>query len=383
MQSIATAKIKISATPEVVDTIKAYSKGLQFCINAAWQNNIRNNIKLHPLVYKTLRQTLPAQLAVACIKQACGMNKKAKSKPTINRTSVRYNFPRSANLKGNVLVLRLLNKRQEFKLNIPECYKEYFSWKASESLLRMDKKGRAFFLFTFSKEVELISDTSQDAVLGIDLGINNLAVTSSNRFYNSAKVKGTKRKFKYLRSKLQAKGTRSCKRLLKKLSGRETRWMKWINHNISKDIVAGFSGNKIVMENLKGIRKTRRGKRMNYWISNWSFHQLQSFVQYKAERKGVEVIRVKPNYTSQICHKCGNLGFRSSGCFSCPHCGLSLFSADLNAARNLAHPMLVERQAAVNLPNVLNIEAETPYQGEVTPSLNTNNCKGVMPYSLL
>ena len=181
MQSIATAKIKISAIPEVVDTIKAYSKGLQFCINAAWQNNIRNNIKLHPFVYKTLRQTLPAQLAVACIKQACGMVKKAKSKPTINRTSVRYNFPRSANLKGDVLVLRLLNKRQEFKLNIPECYKEYFSWNVSESLLRMDKKGRAFFLFTFSKEVETINNTLQNAVLGIDLGINNLAVTSARQ----------------------------------------------------------------------------------------------------------------------------------------------------------------------------------------------------------
>jgi len=287
------------------------------------------------------------------MRQACGMVKKAKSKPIIKRTSVRYNFPRSANIKGEILVLRLLKIRQEFKLNIPVCYKEYFNWDVSESLLRMDKKGRCFFLFTFSKEVTATEQNirSQNIVLGIDLGVNNLAVTSDGRFYNSAKVKQVKRKFRYLRTKLQAKGTRSSKRLLKKLSGRETRWMAWINHNISKDIVSNFNGNKIVMENLKGIRKQRRGRIMNYWISNWSFYQLQSFIQYKAIMKGIEVVRVKPNYTSQICHRCGNLGSRSNGCFSCSHCGLSNFNADLNASRNLAHPKLVERQGTVTCPH--------------------------------
>ncbi len=380
MRNVITAKIKINATPEIIDTIKAYTKRLKFCIDIAWQNKISNNFRLHPFVYKTLRQTLPSQLAVACIKQACGMIKKAKSKPVIKRTSARYNFPRSANLKGNVLVLRLLNKRQEFKLNIPECYKQYFSWEINESLLRMDKKGRAFFLFTFSKEADTINNITQNIVLGIDLGVNNLAVTSDSRFYNSAKVKQIKRKFKHLRSKLQSKGTRSSRKFLKKLSGRETRWMKWVNHNISKNIVSQFNGNKIVMEDIKGIRKQKRGRIMNYWISNWSFFQLQNFIQYKAERNGLEVSKVKPQFTSQICHKCGKLGSRLSGCFSCSHCGLSLFSADLNAARNLAHPMLVERQAAVNQPNVSNDETETSNDG-LKWSLGTNNCKGVMPHS--
>jgi len=104
------------------------------------------------------------------------------------------------------------------------------------------------------------------------------------------------------------------------------------------------------MENLKGIRKKHGGKIMNYWISNWSFYQLQSFIQYKAERKGIIFEKVKPNYTSQICHKCGQLGSRSKGSFSCFHCGLNNFNSDLNAGRNLAHPMLVERQAFVTKP---------------------------------
>jgi putative transposase len=350
MQVRATAKIKISATTEIVATIKAYTKALQFCIDIAWQNKIRNNIKLHYLVYKDIRKTLPSQLAIACISQACGFVKKAKSKPVIKRASVGYNFPRSANIKGNVLAIRTIHKRESFNLNIPLVYQDYFTnWKVNESLLRIDAKGRCFFLFTFSKEVTASSDL-QNQILGIDLGVNNLAVTSDCQFYNSSKVKQVKRKFKHLRSILQAKGTKSSKRLLRKISGKETRWMAWVNHNISKDIVSKFSGNKIVMENLKGIRKQRRGKRMNYWISNWSFFQLQSFIQYKAERKGIEVVRVKPNYTSQICSKCGTLGSRSSANFVC-HCGFSL-SADLNAARNLASPMLEKRQAAITKPYI-------------------------------
>jgi len=266
---------------------------------------------------------------------------------------MRYNFPRSASFKNNILSLATIKGRVKVPFAIPDCYKEYFTWDVTESLLRIDKKGRCFFLFTFSKEVTANSSDVQSRVLGIDLGVNNLAVTSDSRFYNSAKVKQIKRKFKYLRGKLQAKGTRSSRRLLKKLSGKEQRFMAWYNHNISKDIVSKFNGNKIVMENLKGIRKQRRGKRMNYWISNWSFFQLQNFISYKAERKGIEVVKVKPNYTSQICHRCGQLGTRSFGCFACLHCGLSNFNADLNASRNLSHPMLVERQALVNVPIVI------------------------------
>jgi transposase len=111
------------------------------------------------------------------------------------------------------------------------------------------------------------------------------------------------------------------------------------------------------MENLKGIRKLNRGKRMNYLISNWSFYQLQRFIQYKAERKGIEIVKVSPRYTSQICSKCGNLGSRSKGFFSCSHCGYSL-NADLNASLNLASPKLEERQASVTKPYIHSDEHE-------------------------
>jgi IS605 OrfB family transposase len=376
MRATVSAKIKINPTKEIIATIKAYTEALSFCIDYAWKHKISKNFKLHYAIYYDIKHKfgLPSQLAIACMRQACGMIKKSKSKPIVKRASVGYNFPRSANFKGDKLVLRLLKSRQEFRLNIPTCYKKYFNWDVAESLLMINKKG-CFFIFTFSKEIDAseMNSCTQTTVLGIDLGVNNLAVTSDGRFYNSAKVKQIKRKFRYLRSILQAKGTLSAKRLLRKISGRETRYVAWVNHNISKDIVSKFKGNKIIMEDLKGIKKHRRGRILNYWINNWSFYQLQRFIQYKAGLKGIKVVRANPIYTSQICHRCGQLGVRSFGCFSCLHCGLTSYSADLNAAKNLAHPMLGERQATVTSPYDSSCEAKGNSQVAIEAELRVKS----------
>lgn len=358
MQVQVSVPIKLKVNEIIVDTIDLYKQGLQYCIENGWELGIKNNVKLHPFVYSELRKIgLPAQLSVSCIKQSCGILKKAKSKPFIKNTSIRYNTPRSFSFKNNVLSISTIQGRVKIPIKIPDYALKYFNeLELRESLLTKSFKGDYYFTFTFLKKIPSNLNL-QERVLGIDLGINNLAVTSDKQFFNSGKVKQAKRKFKFLRSKLQAKGTKSAKRLLRKISGKERRFMTWVNHNISNEIVSSFSGNKIVMEDLKGIRKIHRGRRMNYWISNWSFFQLQSFIEYKANFRGIEVVRVRPNYTSQLCSKCGELGSRSGSSFVCFHCGYFL-NSDLNASQNLASPMLEKRQASVTKPNIPTDEHE-------------------------
>lgn len=363
--------IKLKVNEIIVDTIDLYNQGLQYCIDNGWELRIKNNVKLHPFVYSKLRKIgLPAQLSASCIKMACGMLKKAKSKPFVKKTSIRYNTPRSFSFKNNILDISTINGRVKIPIQIPNYALKYFKdWKIVESLLTK-KEDNYYFTFTFLKKIPK-NLNSQVKVLGIDLGINNLAVTSDKQFFKSSKVKQIKRKFKFLRSKLQAKGTRSAKRLLRKISGKEQRFMKGVNHNISKQIVDNFDGNKIIMEDLKGIRKINRGRTMNYWISNWSFYQLQSFIEYKGNIKGIEVVKVAPHYTSQLCSKCGKIGSRSRGFFSCCHCGYSL-NADLNASQNLAHPKLEMRQAVVNQPNVSSDDTESLSNKGIKLSLVTS-----------
>jgi IS605 OrfB family transposase len=155
-----------------------------------------------------------------------------------------------------------------------------------------------------------------------------------------------------MRRRLQHKGTKSAKRKLKSLSGRQKRYMRCINHNISKQIVS--SADTIVLENLKGIRKTRNkymGKRLNRWLNHWTFYQLQSFIKYKAEREGKTVIFVNPYMTSQTCSNCDSIGSRYFDSFYCSHCGFSSQS-DFNASCNL-------RRLIINKPIVANDETKT------------------------
>ena len=78
--------IKIKVNELIVKTIELYKKGLQHCVDVAFGMKIRNNVQLHPFVYQNLRKMgLPSQLSVACIKQSCGMVKKANSNPNINK----------------------------------------------------------------------------------------------------------------------------------------------------------------------------------------------------------------------------------------------------------------------------------------------------------
>ncbi|MGC9504697.1 RNA-guided endonuclease TnpB family protein [Baaleninema sp.] len=108
----------------------------------------------------------------------------------------------------------------------------------------------------------------------------------------------------------KAKGTKGAKRLLKRLSGRERRYQSWVNHNISKQIVrrAKDTQSIIALEDLTGIRERTnrqpRTKTERRRSNSWAFYQLRLFIDYKAIKEGVEVVRVPPAYTSQTCHNC-------------------------------------------------------------------------------
>jgi len=95
---------------------------------------------------------------------------------------------------------------------------------------------------------------------------------------------------------------------LKRLSGREKRFQKWVNHNISSAIIEQAKQTKslIAMENLTGIReitnKKLRSQKERRRSNSWAFYQLRLFLEYKAIKEGVEIVAIPPAYTSQTCH---------------------------------------------------------------------------------
>ena len=142
MQVQVSVPIKLNVNDIIIKTIKIYKEGLQLCVDKGWQLKINNNIKLHPFIYKDLKNLgLPSQLSISCIKQACGMIKKAKTKPFINKTSIGYSISRSFSFKNNVLSIGTINGRVKIPITIPNYALKYFTdWKIRESLLTKNYK---------------------------------------------------------------------------------------------------------------------------------------------------------------------------------------------------------------------------------------------------
>lgn len=176
-----------------------------------------------------------------------------------------------------------------------------------------------------------------DGFLGVDLGIANLATDSDGRHHSGKATNRVRHRNQRLRAKLQAIGTKSAKRLLKKRRRKESRFAADTNHRIAKSIVteAERTGRGIALEDLGGIRdrvRLRRPQRVT--LHSWAFHQLGQYIAYKAKRSAVAVVHVDPAYTSQGCSACGHVAKANrpnQSTFHCRSCGFAEH-ADRNAA---------------------------------------------------
>jgi len=125
------------------------------------------------------------------------------------------------------------------------------------------------------------------------------------------------------------------------LSGRERRFQKWVNHNISRRLVdrAAASRLTLAVEDLTGIRertnKKPQSKKNERLGNSWAFYQLRQFLAYKCALAGVQLRPVRPAYTSKTCSECYHLGDRDGKRFRCENCDLQI-DADRNGAKNIA-----------------------------------------------
>ena len=108
-------------------------------------------------------------------------------------------------------------------------------WQRGESDLVL-RDGK-WFLYASVAAPEQEPNGATD-VLGVDLGIVNIAYDSDGKRYSGAKMSSLRHRHRRLRRKLQKKGTKSAKRLLRMRRRKESRFARDVNHCISKKIVA-------------------------------------------------------------------------------------------------------------------------------------------------
>ena len=346
-----TIKCKLNPSPQQAqaldETLEKCQKAMNYISQVAWKKQCFNRVALHHFVYRELREKfgLTAQLAVSVRDKVAFSYKADKSgQHNFKKGVLPLDPPRSFRLilnGGEFASISTLSGRQKIPLILGEYQKSWLKDRAKDICeSEVIKSNRKYYLhLTIEVKEPSIKETKE--AIGIDLGIKNLATTSEGDCFTGEQVERTRRRYERLRAELQAKGTLSAKKHLKRVSGKEKLFKKITNHLISRRIVdkALKAGKAIVLEELKGIRqRTKVRKSQNGQHHKWAFGELIQFIVYKARLAGIPVFFADPKYTSQKCSHCSytsKFNRKSQSEFVCQSCGLSL-NADINAARNLA-----------------------------------------------
>jgi IS605 OrfB family transposase len=395
MKQIITAKLKLQTDPEQFAQLRqtqlAYRDALNYVSRYAYANGKMSSSRaLQRDCYDEIRSLykLPAQMACNVPRQvgatykglwtkvkknaqarSAGLTKKRykglDTPPQYVSPTLTYNYGYDYSFKHNqqVSVLTLLGR-----VIMPyTAYSKHVTLiqqgaENGAAKLWYDKPKKQFYLLV-SLEIEVAHPTPEThkQVVGVDVGIRYLAVTSTTKgdptFHSGKSIVPKANHSARLRKRLQHKGTRSATRRLVQISRRERRLKQDANHVVSRRIVEQHPHSLIGLENLTDIRdRTRRkhGKRAskkqrkaNARQSRWSYAELHAYIAYKALLHASMAIKVDAHYTSQACPMCGHTckGNRPNKglLFVCQNCHYTLH-ADLVGARNMTMRTLLIRQ---------------------------------------
>jgi len=186
-------------------------------------------------------------------------------------------------------------------------------------------------------QVETREADEDRTVLGVDLGIVNIATTSTAYFASGRELRHQHREFERIRGNLQQTGTQSAHRTIQQLSGRESRYVRDQLHQVANQIIEEALTHEceyITFENLKHIRERAPPVKQ---FHQWAHRQLVDFVEYKAEAEGICVEFVCPRNTSRRCPACGHTSRGNrvrQAAFRCESCGATA-NADYVGAKNV------------------------------------------------
>lgn len=342
-----TIQIKLLPSDEqatsLLATMRAMNAAATHAARVGFKNCVFGQGSIHRLSYQEIREEfgLGAQHAVRAISKA--VEAFARDKTICPEFSPEGAVPLDDRLYRLIGMQAASINTVNGRIKAPFVVGEYFAG----SLLR--KMGQAdlvyrdgqFYLYV-SIEFEEPPSVEPKDWIGVDLGIVNIATDSTGERFSGENVERHRRRRNTARKQYQRKGTKNARRRLKKMSGRQRRFQKWVNHNVSKRLVDKAKARKagIVLEDLKGIRdrlETASSRTFRRRLGNWSFHHLRQCIEYKSRLAGVAVVTVGPRNSSRTCNECGHCekaNRRDQAAFKCKHCGHSE-NADLNASRNL------------------------------------------------
>jgi putative transposase len=345
------------------ETTDRFRQAAQIAVDRAFERNddgyvITHKTKLHNLTYQQAREAtdgLNADLVCAARNLAADAakgvvsrwkNGKRASKPEFTAPTVVYNTNAVTYSDDHCTLAAVGDGRIRAEYVLPpegeNPQTEYLrgdEWELRESTLHYRPESGDYYLHTtVAKDEDTSEEAENGTVLGVDVGVENIAVTSTGRFWSGGLLNHRREQYDAVRGGLQQTGTESAHRTMQHIGERERRWVDDLLHRISKDLVqeaAEHNCSRIAFEDLTDIRERMPGAKK---FHAWAFRRLYDLVSYKADERGMRTVQVDPAYTSQRCSKCGHTARNnrpSQAAFHCGKCGYENH-ADYNAAKNVA-----------------------------------------------
>ena len=224
--------------------------------------------------------------------------------------------------------------------------------------------GKYWYL-TVGYEVPEKEVSHTGEIVGIDLGVENLATCSNGKVYENInktiKVKKLKKKLKreqrklsrmigsnissynknrkpiYIKPLSECKNIQKQKKVIKLIYRTLANIRNNYMHQVTTEIVKSLPS-RVVMENLN-VNGMMKNKYLAEAIAEQQFYQFNKTMKYKCELYGIIFVEADRFYaSSKICSHCGhkkNDLQLSDRTYVCPHCGY-IINRDLNASVNLA-----------------------------------------------
>ncbi len=308
-----------------------------------WEAKEFRRFPMHKLFYRRIRSEFPLSSQIVCL-----LNGKVADAYKLDRKVQReFRLLGSIAYDARILDFQLpASTVSLWTVRVRLKQLPFVCGDAQRKLLELPK-GESDLIFRKSKwflnvtvEVPEASEIKALDVLGVDMGIVEVAHDSDGTNYSGSHLNKVRNRNQSIRRKLQRIGTKSAKRLLKKRSKRESNFTRDTNHVISKRIVqtAQRTNRAIAIENLDGIRsRARARKRERARLHSWAFAQLGAFIAYKSAMAGIPMVKVDPKNTSRRCNQCGHTekaNRKSQAEFCCKQCGHTT-NADWNGAANI------------------------------------------------
>lgn len=319
-------------------TLRRANAACDWLSERAWATKTFAQFAIHKLAYHPCRakfDDLSSQVIVRCIAKVADAYKLDRNTRRHFRPlgSISYDT-RILSWSGETASIWTVEGRQRIPFICGDRQRALLVHDRGETDL-VFRNGK-FYLFV---SVD-VPDTEEKKVLGwlgVDVGIVNIATTSDGQNFSGSHLNNLRRRAFRLRRKLQKKGTKSAKRLLRKRRLKEGRFSRHTNHVISKQIVAAAERTTkgIALENLKGVHsRVRASRKQRRALHFWAFGDLQAKIAYKSKRAGLPVCYVDPRNTSRECRVCGHIekaNRKTRDNFACLFCSHTA-DADVNAA---------------------------------------------------